>query len=409
VQSAAQLELDSRKAALQVLSDQNDLFKQQLQLLERLAAASGAAAGAGPKPAAAKGGGAPVFKPFDIKPFDFSKLIPPDILGKWNTFVDSLLTARDKLSDFLKPITDALQHAKDAFDQKLPEMESHWKSTWDLIQADVDAIKVPTVQTVQGLVADIGKALDGLVTLWSTHYSSLATIQDLFTTTTITSIGLFITGLEGSFQTGMDILGGIAEVGWTVVKGNFTDFTDFLTGVFTGDWTKFHDDFTGNFTTFTDLIGSTWTKVWDAAKTASETDLTLIGNAFSSFKNTVMQATDPVSEAIGKVLSAVQTLFDFLQQHVFTFHINLPDLPKWATPGSPTPFEMGLRGISNALQGVANDMYSLRSAATAMGTVAPAINTSTYNNTTQFVYSPTYHSAPGPVSDNFATMSALWA
>ena len=55
-----------------------------------------------------------------------------------------------------------------------------------------------------------------------------------------------------------------------------------------------------------------------------------------------------VTGGVDGVANAVKTATDWLSKMADKIrNVNLPD---WLTPGSPTPFEMGLRGISNALQ-----------------------------------------------------------
>ena len=58
-------------------------------------------------------------------------------------------------------------------------------------------------------------------------------------------------------------------------------------------------------------------------------------------ENVVEKVFKPIGEAIGKVIEWVKEFIDKLK------NIKLPD---WLTPGSPTPFEKGLRGMAKALE-----------------------------------------------------------
>ncbi len=67
-----------------------------------------------------------------------------------------------------------------------------------------------------------------------------------------------------------------------------------------------------------------------------------LGIILSHFgKMVVEEVFKPIGEAIGKVIEWAQKLWDKLTS------IKLPD---WMTPGSPTPFEKGLRGMAKAFE-----------------------------------------------------------
>lgn len=438
VQSQAQDEFDARKAQIQLISDQNSLLKEQLQLLDRLAAAAGGGAGAA-KATKAGGGGAATPKPFAIEPFDLSKLIPPGIKEKWDAFVASLKTAWDNIALVFQPTIDAINNdlipafnnLKQAVRDSMPDIESQIGRVFAFMVRELGIVGPPVVH-------NMSRILDDLADVWRNHHDAILNAIGLVFSTAFAIVAVSFNSIIAIAAIAMDIVATVLDTGSLLLQGKWKEALDRLTQGFKEWWeiskeaarTNLDlllgifgiklDDLIAAVKRQTDQIAydigrwlygigydigqaldnikRDWGNAWDAALTK-----------ITEFKDALVRVTDPVAAAINGIINAATTLFDFLRDHVFSFHIELPQLPDWATPGSPTPFEIGLRGISDALQGVANDMYSLRSAATAMGTVAPAINTSTYNNTTQFVYSPTYHSAPRPVSDNFATMTALWA
>jgi phage-related protein len=71
-------------------------------------------------------------------------------------------------------------------------------------------------------------------------------------------------------------------------------------------------------------------------------------------KDKIIPIFDGMSSSIGGVTGAIETVvgwIDSLKEKIANF-----ELPWWLTPGSPTPFEMGLRGIANAM-----DMLSTKS------------------------------------------------
>lgn len=73
--------------------------------------------------------------------------------------------------------------------------------------------------------------------------------------------------------------------------------------------------------------------------------------------NAMLQIGNSVNSAIGFIQGlwdSVKGFWDWLQNHVFNFQVNIPDIPEWMIPGSPTPFELGIRGIHRALNALAS-------------------------------------------------------
>jgi len=62
----------------------------------------------------------------------------------------------------------------------------------------------------------------------------------------------------------------------------------------------------------------------------------------------------PAFDAIGDAISNAIGWFESLKDKLSNIH-----LPDWLTPGSPTPFELGLRGIASALKEVNGDIGGL--------------------------------------------------
>ena len=71
-----------------------------------------------------------------------------------------------------------------------------------------------------------------------------------------------------------------------------------------------------------------------------------------------------ISDAISKVVEWIQKMIDKIK------NIKLPD---WLTPGSPTPFEIGLLGIHEALKKVASEGLPQLNASLAMNMAAPSL------------------------------------
>lgn len=108
--------------------------------------------------------------------------------------------------------------------------------------------------------------------------------------------------------------------------------------------------------------GKTGASPIDAQITSFDALKPKIDAASESLKNyqIVVQALDPSKiaeqtsaidtdrEAVDKLSEGLHNLADFLDDHEFHVQVKVDDIPDWATPGSPTPFEMGLRGIKRA-------------------------------------------------------------
>lgn len=85
-------------------------------------------------------------------------------------------------------------------------------------------------------------------------------------------------------------------------------------------------------------------------KSIREFIVNLFNAALQQFKMKIQNAKD----AIVKIIGYLQTFKDWLNRIKDTIlNIKLPD---WLTPGSPTPFELGLLGINDALQKVNRSM-----------------------------------------------------
>jgi len=74
-----------------------------------------------------------------------------------------------------------------------------------------------------------------------------------------------------------------------------------------------------------------------------QTNFRLAGAIIQGLRERVASAFDGIKAAIQGVIGRVQAFID---------RIRSIELPDWLTPGSPTPFEMGLRGIAAAMQEV---------------------------------------------------------
>jgi hypothetical protein len=510
VQSQAQDEFDARKAQIQLISDQNNLLKEQLQLLERLANAGGG----GPKPPKAGGAGTP--QPFGIKPFDISKLIPPDLKAKWDEFTAAIGNAWDKIAAKFQPTIDAINtklipainNLWGAVRDKIPKVEDEFAKTFAFM-INQSALAGPTI------VTNVGTALDNLAAIIRSHGDTIISGVGFIFRAAFTAATLVITDISASFASFFIVLSAILDVGSLLIQGKFQDAWDRIKKGWSDFWGVQLSTADTDLGLVANLFGLKWDEIKASIQTAwnailptltslwswlsvtisgAVTALTLLWTgtfqpALVTFETWYNEHLDPLFNALanlvntvvyvaindlsllwsGTFLPALTDVWKFITDHILpslqdvtdkvnvtlqpvlqTFHDflnstliplglnvlkgafdgitsaidfvttaindlataikNLPAPPSWWKPGSPTPFETGMWGISSALQSVTSDMYQLRAATINLpGTVSPVASYSSYTHAPVFNYSPTYHSAPGPVSDNFATMSALWA
>lgn len=167
------------------------------------------------------------------------------------------------------------------------------QSLWDWL-----AVNVPiAIQTLVDFWN--GTLLPALQTAWAWIDANLVPLFQAIGELIGTVVTLAVTALAGAWQ---NVLYPAVQTAWNWIKANL------LPGL---------------------------EKLWPVVKTVAE----WVGGALAT-------AFDNIAAAIQGVIGFIQTLIDKLK------NIKLPD---WLTPGSPTPFEMGLWGIRDALKAVSSE------------------------------------------------------
>lgn len=80
---------------------------------------------------------------------------------------------------------------------------------------------------------------------------------------------------------------------------------------------------------------------------------------------------DTLAEHFSRIGEAIQVVIGFIK--TLTEKLKKIDLPDWMTPGSPTPWEIGLIGVSDAMRDVANMQINLGAGLQGIPTPASAI------------------------------------
>lgn len=95
-------------------------------------------------------------------------------------------------------------------------------------------------------------------------------------------------------------------------------------------------------------IEKVWQFITDSLIPAVSELITWIGEKLSPVLTAAQGFFQGVNESVGGLSGVIQTVIGWIQGLIDK--LNGITLPEWMTPGSPTPWEMGLRGVASALQ-----------------------------------------------------------
>jgi hypothetical protein len=104
-------------------------------------------------------------------------------------------------------------------------------------------------------------------------------------------------------------------------------------------------------------------EAWNTFRMIGDIILFTIGKVVAEIMNTFIRGIEQTRNEISNLINWVNYL-----RNAFLSLI----IPDWLMPGSPTPFEMGLRGINAAMRESVNQILPQFSAQLSMGGVAPA-------------------------------------
>lgn len=245
---------------------------------------------------------------------------------------------------------------------------------WPLIQQTIDTV----INAISGIVESVTGAI---ASFWEEHGETLKSLAKTFWENIKISIDNNINAILGIIKAVMQLINGDWEGAWNTVKATAET-------IWEGINTQI-DNAVNALWPIIDaaiqIIKSGWESVWTsissfvsekmeevrkaidekinaaktafenavkAIKTAVEDNVTAAATAFSNAIDSIKKAAEPAGNYINSLLDSFKNFYNWLNTHVFSFKIELPDLPDWAIPGSPTPFEIGLRGIDKALREV---------------------------------------------------------
>lgn len=157
--------------------------------------------------------------------------------------------------------------------------------------------------------------------------------------------------------------------------------------------------------------------IWASFKQAMEVVLTAaLGsletiwvNSFNAIKGVI----EDVKGVWDGIVEAVKNFWTWISSHEFTFKINIPDLPDWATPGSPLPIHTAWKAFSKDMNRM-NIKPNIQLPAMEVNgaTVMPEVSTgNTFNE--YVTYAPTYSlttqslTRPGGLAMEFSAMAMM--
>jgi hypothetical protein len=240
------------------------------------------------------------------------------------------------------------------------------------------------VSTIDGLRDSIGKFIGQALAFINEHGPALAGAFVAVGTVLggsalvaaipgiLAGIGAALTALTGPVAliiAGVALLGvawgenwlGIQDISNQVINALVGFWQGTLLPALTSIWTFLSVDMMPVWTALADLLSTAVTVaitalagIWQnvilpAMKKVSEFLKATLGPAFEWLKTTII---DPVIGSFEGLGGTIDKIVGFLNN--LTEKLKSIDLPDWMTPGSPTPWELGLRGVADALNEVNN-------------------------------------------------------
>ncbi|MGH9158196.1 MAG: phage tail tape measure protein [Acidimicrobiales bacterium] len=219
--------------------------------------------------------------------------------------------AFDKFLGFFQPIIDGVKNLVAA-------IQENWPMIQQTIQEFIDWFVANMVPVIKNVVNAIGQVLNFLAELWREHGAEFLAVISFYWKLVMAVIGNVINLIVGIVRVGMAILDGDWSQVWETIVDTVERFLNLALSV-VGQ----------NIDTFL----AQWKTNWELAKTIVKLVWDKIVQAVSGAWNSIRGFIDKIIGKIGDLILKFTNV----------------KLPKWLTPGSPTPFELGLRGIADAM------------------------------------------------------------
>lgn len=277
------------------------------------------------------------------------------------------------LSQTFAPIIDSALGLGAAFDNSMPEIMGAAQMMSDFLMGLFGTLG-------PALIANVSSFLDSMAAFWDAHGTAIiATVTVAFEViSTVVAVTLAL------------ISGGIAQFG-NIINGDTEGFMATLQGTFESVMNAILSLVGQDLDTF---IGN-WTGVLDLA-------LAIADAVWSGIENAISGAVAGILGVLLNVIGGIQDFIDAI--------LDIPPLPDWITPGSPTPFELGLRGIADAMRQVNSIAPSFMDSVSAPASATGVTNSVINNNVThapQYNLGVSTRESSQSVIGNFAVMQAL--
>jgi hypothetical protein len=128
--------------------------------------------------------------------------------------------------------------------------------------------------------------------------------------------------ITATIEAALGIIGAIVDAVAALIEGDWQAFGDAIRAGTDASWAAVEARFGTAATTVRNFI---------------ETAAAAIGRAWNAAMSAIQSAVSIATTAIDTLKGAAQSFWNWLKDKVFSFQINLPELPDWLTPGSPFP------------------------------------------------------------------------
>jgi len=256
-----------------------------------------------------------------------------------------IASAFDELTARAAPVIIAAENLSASFSASMPEIQGAVETSlafvqnlWDTVFPSIQATTDNTLTQIMTLTATI---LNAITAYWNENGTAILAQATFFIEATFAVISGTLALISGVVSATLSIVNGDWDAAGAALASSTSAFMDAILSIVGTDLESFK---------------KTWSEVFTLAKTIIETQMQGAATAFLNAIQAIRDAAEPVGAYINQLLDSFKNFYSWLNTHVFSFNIEIPELPDWAIPGSPTPFEIGLRGIDKALKDVSLDV-----------------------------------------------------
>jgi len=253
----------------------------------------------------------------------------------------SVGAAFDELVARAQPVISASENLAASFESSMPQIQgavehalTFIQGLWDTVFPSIQSTTDNTLNQIMTLTANI---LNAIAAYWDENGAAILAQATFFIEATLAVISGTLALISGAVSATLSVINGDWDAAGAALESSTAAFMNAILSIVGTDLESFK---------------KTWSEVFTLAKIIIDTQMAAAATAFGNAIEAIRTAAEPVGTYINGLLDSFKSFYSWLNTHVFSFRIELPELPDWAIPGSPTPFEIGLRGIDRALKQV---------------------------------------------------------